>query len=241
MIISQQVADADVEQMLEFYRQRFDTVDLVHCNKCGAFLCFELTGADPMGMAVDERGKIIVPIGDNMAGCRVRLDEAPNGERMVGYQCANLVKNTAFEQELAAWEKSRDAHEKQQDKTLNTYIDAHEKALKPLRAQYAKLLKKLGPGDAIPAMDMSGAPEYNPPIREPFTASRPQEYEACGNDTRMGESEKGRVPTSNSLTSLSPFEKYRIQEQILATGIKPHFEEAGNKKVFETFTVERVK
>ncbi len=87
MILSSETAEANAQQMLEFYKQHFAVVDIVSCGKCHSFLAFECSGGDGMGIAPNELGKYIIPIGDKLQSHRVRLDEAPNGERMVGYQC----------------------------------------------------------------------------------------------------------------------------------------------------------
>ena len=112
MILSSEVNENDVDQMLAFYREHFDVVDLVSCSVCGAFLAFECMGADGMGIAPNEIGKYIIPIGENLLSSRVRLDEAPNGERMMGYQCGAPVPNPAYpiavkqhEADVAAYDK----------------------------------------------------------------------------------------------------------------------------------------
>lgn len=87
MILSSQTNEADVEQMLAFYKQQFAVVDLVSCSACKSFLAFECVGGESMGIAPNELGKFIIPIGEKLMSHRVRLDEAPTGERMVGYQC----------------------------------------------------------------------------------------------------------------------------------------------------------
>lgn len=87
MILSSQTNEADVEQMLHFYKQNFAVVEVVSCSKCKSFLAFECTGGESMGMAQNELGKYIIPIGEKLLSHRVRLDEAPTGERMIGYQC----------------------------------------------------------------------------------------------------------------------------------------------------------
>ena len=88
MILSSQTDPKDVEQMLAFYKQHFAVVELVSCTECKSFLAFECMGGEGMGMAQNELGKYVIPIGDKLESHRVRLDEAPTGERMVGYQCA---------------------------------------------------------------------------------------------------------------------------------------------------------
>lgn len=87
MILSSQTSESDVEQMLHFYKQHFAVVEVVSCSACKSFLAFECMGGESMGMAQNELGKYIIPIGDKLLSHRVRLDEAPTGERMVGYQC----------------------------------------------------------------------------------------------------------------------------------------------------------
>lgn len=87
MILGSQTNPNDVDQMLAFYKQHFAVVDVVSCSKCKSFLAFECSGGDGMGLAPNELGKYLIPIGDKLQSHRVRLDEAPTGERMVGYQC----------------------------------------------------------------------------------------------------------------------------------------------------------
>lgn len=112
MILSSETTPTDAQQMLEFYKQHFAVVELVSCGKCGVMLAFECAGGDGMGLAQNELGKYVIPIGDKLLSHRVRLDEAPTGERMVGYQCGNIVPNPGyaaakknFEDDLAAYDK----------------------------------------------------------------------------------------------------------------------------------------
>lgn len=241
MIVSQQVADEDVESMLEFYRNHFDTIDLVKCEKCGAYLCFELTGPDAMGMATNEVGKIIVPIGDNMHGSRVRLDVDTHGMPMMGYQCANLIENKSYEQQLADWQAAKDKHRADFDADLSKYIAAHDKKTQPIRAKYNKAVSKVGPGEPLPDFPSADLPEYTPPVMEPFMLPPPQQFEPCGNDTRMATIERGLVPAGDTLVHLSPFEKHRIKQQIVEMANMPDFKEHGTTKIYETFSVERIK
>lgn len=152
MIVGSQVeTQSDLEEMLQFYKNTFQSVELVKCDKCKNYLAFELSGGDGMGMQANELGKFVVPIGDKLLSYRVRLDEAPTGERMMGYQCA------------------------------------------------------------------------------------------CGNDTRVSDVERGKVPVGLNRVSLSPFEKHKIAEDIRSDSkYKPKFKKSGDKKTFETFSVERI-
>lgn len=198
--------EADVEAMLAFYKAHFDTVDLVKCEKCAAFLAFELTGPDGMGMSPNEIGKYVVPIGGNLQAHRVRLDEAPTGERMVGYQCGARVENPKYAKAKAKYDKEIEAYD----------------------AEYNKLGKKA-------EKDGVDAPSYDPPVLEqaPFMI--------CGNDTRLGDAERGKVPVGATQITLSPFEKHRIAEEIRQDKKhKPSFKKQGHKKHFETFSVERI-
>lgn len=150
MIIGSQVNPQDVEEMLLFYKQQFAVVEVVTCTKCKSFLAFECAGGDGMGLAPNELGKYVIPIGDKLLAHRVRLDENQEGERMVGYQCA------------------------------------------------------------------------------------------CGNNSKLCDAEKGLVPVGQTLVQLSPFEKFKIAEQIRADKkYKPNFKRTGNKKLIDGFAVER--
>lgn len=111
MILSSQTSEADVEQMLAFYKQQFAVVEVVSCSQCKNFLAFECFGGESMGIAQNELGKYIIPIGDKLMSHRVRLDEAPTGERMVGYQCGNMIPNPEFPAAKAAYEEELAAYE----------------------------------------------------------------------------------------------------------------------------------
>lgn len=222
MIVSSEVSTNDVEDMLLFYKQHFGVVDVVKCEECGAYLCFELEQpvADWMGLQVNELGRAIVPIGNALQSSRVRLDKTPTGERMVGYQCGNMVPNPAFDRAEKRYAAQYSRAQKDHDKILDQYDKQHKAAL-----------KKLGPGDE--------APTYNPPA---FVAPKqhgvPPVLE-CGNDSRLAEVERGRVPTGKSVVHLSPFEKAKIMKE-LNNGYEADYTEVGNKKFYEKFSVERV-
>ena len=206
MILSSETNYNDAEQMLQFYKQHFAVVEIVSCGKCGSLLAFECAGGDSMGLAPNELGKYVIPIGDKLLSHRVRLDEAPTGERMVGYQCGNMIPNPSYETDKASFEMELAAYEAQHKKDV------------------AAAKKKKQP-----------EPEYAPPI---FTTP---ETIACGNDTRISDAERGKVPVGAMQTALSPFEKHQIREELKKDrSYKPDFRKVGNIKHFETFMVERV-
>lgn len=207
MILSSETTANDAQQMLEFYKQHFAIVEIVSCSKCGSMLAFECQGGDSMGLQVNEIGKVIIPIGDAMLSSRVRLDEAPTGERMMGYQCGVQVPNPEYA----------------------TAVAEHEAAL----AQYEIDFKK----DVARAKKAKeDEPEYQPPVMPAVS-----ETIECGNDTRVAEVERGKVPVGRMQISLSPFEKHQIREKIKEDpAYKPDFKKIGNIKHFESFQVERV-
>lgn len=135
MILSSETNETDAEQMLEFYKQHFAVVEIVSCGVCGSFLAFECSGGDGMGMQPNELGKYVIPIGQNLLSSRVRLDEAPTGERMMGYQCGAIVPNPAYPKAL-----------KDHEAELAAYEADHKKAV-------AKAKK-----------DKTDEPVYNPPV-----------------------------------------------------------------------------
>lgn len=206
MILSSETHPADAQQMLEFYKQHFAVVELVSCSHCQAMLAFECSGGESMGLAQNELGKYVIPIGDALLSSRVRLDEAPTGERMMGYQCGNIVPNPAYAGAKRAFDEELAAYDTQYKKDVATA----KKKKQPL-------------------------PEYTPPIlSEPETIP-------CGNDTRISEVERGKVPVGHMATSLSPFEKHQIREEISKDrSHKPDFRKVGKIKHFESFQVERL-
>lgn len=113
MILSSETTVSDAQQMLEFYKQHFAVVELVSCSNCGAALAFECSGGDGMGLAPNELGKYIIPIGNALQSSRVRLDEAPTGERMMGYQCGNIIDNPNYETQVAEQQKAIADYDKQ--------------------------------------------------------------------------------------------------------------------------------
>lgn len=224
MILSSETNPADAQQMLEFYKQHFAVVELVSCSHCGSMLAFECQGGDTMGLPVNELGKVIIPIGDNLLSSRVRLDEAPTGERMMGYQCGARVANPLYPKAKAAW-----------DVMVKKY---KEEEYPKLVANVKKVWKQ-----AVTDAKKTGEtpPEYvEPPYQEPPFEAVP-EFVSCGNDTRIAAIERGLVPVGSMQVALSPFEKHNIREKISADkSYKPNFKKVGNIKHFESFQVERL-
>lgn len=102
MIISSDLSEMNNRQeMIEFYKGQFESVEVITCSKCKDQLAIQLMGGDPMGMSVNEVGKIVVPLSNKLISHRVRLDEAPTGEPMIGYQCecGNDTRISAIEEE----------------------------------------------------------------------------------------------------------------------------------------------
>lgn len=217
MILSSETSPADAQQMLEFYKQKFAVVELVSCSQCGSMLAFECQGGDTMGLPVNELGKVIIPIGDNLMSSRVRLDEAPTGERMMGYQCGAPVPNPAYPQAVQNHEAEVAEYEKRFKNDVKLF-EADQKKVK------------------------KGAdPIYSEPVHSPPQMPLISETVACGNDTRVSEIERGKVPVGSMQMSLSPFEKHQIREKIKEDRTyKPDFKKIGNIKHFESFQVERV-
>lgn len=218
MILSSETTFNDAQQMLEFYKKNFAVVELVSCSKCQSMLAFECSGGDSMGLAANELGKYIIPIGDNLLSHRVRLDEAPTGERMVGYQCGAPVPNPAWPAVKKQLEQDQAAYEIQYKKDVELY-----------RKDQIKVKKGADP--------IYSEPIYGPPqLPVGITETIP-----CGNDTRLGEAEIGHVPVGPQQISLSPFEKHQIREKITQSkSHKPDFRKVGNIKHFESFQVERL-
>lgn len=101
MIVSSDISTHNTTEMIDFYRGQFDVVEVVSCSKCKEQLALQLQGGDPMGMQMNELGKIMIPISEKLVSHRIRLDEAPNGEPMIGYQClcGNDTRISAIEEE----------------------------------------------------------------------------------------------------------------------------------------------
>ena len=92
MIVGSDLA-ADTQSLdkaVAFYKAHYEVVDLVECTKCKTVLALELSGptGEPLGLAANEVGRSIIPVSGALLSSRIRLDEAPTGERMRGYQCA---------------------------------------------------------------------------------------------------------------------------------------------------------
>lgn len=88
MILSSDISTAqNIEEMIDFYKGQFEHVDVVACNKCKERLALIMMGGDPMGLQMNEYGQIIMPISAKLVSHRIRLDEAPTGEPMLGFQC----------------------------------------------------------------------------------------------------------------------------------------------------------
>lgn len=223
MILSSETSPNDAQQMLEFYKQHFAVVELVSCTDCGAMLAFECMGGDTMGLPVNELGKVIIPIGDALLSSRVRLDEAPTGERMMGYQCGGPVPNPDYAPSKSVYEKN-----------LAKYNELYPPMLAKAEKAHAKEVAKAEKA-GVPI------PEFVEPDYPMPTMPNIPETVACGNDTRIADVERGAVPVGMMQVSLSPFEKHQIAQKIREDrSYKPAFKKVGNVKHFETFKVERV-
>lgn len=224
MILSSETSQSDATQMLEFYKNHFAIVDLVTCGKCSSFLAFECSGGtDGMGLQPNELGKYIIPIGENLLSHRVRLDEAPTGERMVGYQCGAPTPNPLYPAAKKQYDEDLAAYEKKYAADVAASEKNHNKIVAQLKKE-GKEVPELVPQAYLPPV-MPNVPEIVP----------------CGNDTRIAEVERGLVPVGGMQTALSPFEKHQIREQIKADKKhKPDFKKIGHIKHYETFRVERI-
>lgn len=223
MILSSETNPSDANQMLAFYKQYFEVVELVTCGQCGSMLCFECFGGDGMGIAPNELGKYIIPIGDNLLSHRVRLDEAPTGERMVGYQCGAPVPNPEYPNAKKIHEENLAAYEIEYETAVKAAEKQHKKAVAEAKKQKVDEPEYL-------------APKYMPPQFPAVPETIP-----CGNDTRIADIERGLVPVGATQTALSPFEKHQIREKIRSDKrYKPNFRKRGTMKQFDTFNVERV-
>lgn len=222
MILGSDTTIHDVDQMITFYKEKFAVVEAVSCKKCESFLAIECSGGDGMGLQPNELGKFIISVGDDLLSHRVRLDEAPTGERMVGYQCGAPVPNPLFP-----------AAKKEHEDALAEYQTAFDKQT----AQYEKDIKKATAAKKKDeAVEMPVAPEWLPP-----NMRNVPEFIECGNDTRIADIERGHVPVGKMQTSLSPFEKHEIRKKLLENReYKADFKKVGHIKHFETFQVERI-
>lgn len=109
MLIKSEIENEhDLEDMLTFYRHHFHKTEVVKCENCGSYIAIILgdskTG-DYLGLSPNEIGKCVIGLGNKLLSSRVRLDHAPNGERMMGFQCGCVVPNPAY----AAAKASHDA------------------------------------------------------------------------------------------------------------------------------------
>lgn len=104
MLIKSEIKyDQDIQDMLEFYRHNFDCVEVVKCEACGEFIAIMLSApktGDYMGLTPNEIGKCVVDLGNRLMSSRVRLDHAPNGERMIGFQCVCENRSLLSEAEM---------------------------------------------------------------------------------------------------------------------------------------------
>ena len=223
MILSSETSPTDAQQMLEFYKQHFAVVEIVSCSKCGAMLAFECQGGDTMGLPVNELGKVIIPIGDSLLSSRVRLDEAPTGERMMGYQCGAPVLNPDYFPAKSLYDQAVAKYDKEFPVLLAKAQKAHVKAVAKAEKEGQQPPEFVQPDYPIPAM-----------------ANIPEKI-ACGNDTRIADVERGLVPVGQMQVALSPFEKHQVREKLREDHKhKADFKKVGNIKHFESFQVERV-
>lgn len=103
MIISSDITESrDQEEMIAFYKEHFESVEILTCGKCKDRLALILIGGNTMGMQMNELGQIVVPMSNKLISHRIRLDEAPTGEPMIGFQCdcGNDTRISSIEEEF---------------------------------------------------------------------------------------------------------------------------------------------
>jgi hypothetical protein len=73
----------EAAELVEFYKENYDFVQLVQCKKCGADLCLWVLDRNQVqaNMVAHHMGLRRIVIGNNLLGSRKRLDGA------MGYQC----------------------------------------------------------------------------------------------------------------------------------------------------------
>lgn len=84
-----QMDDKKTQDMIAFYGGYFAAVELVTCEDCDTDLCIELSGlvGENPGIDLNPVGRAVIPLSAKLLSTRTRLDEAPTGEAMRGYQC----------------------------------------------------------------------------------------------------------------------------------------------------------
>lgn len=210
MILSSETTANDAAQMLDFYKQHFAVVDIVSCSRCGAALAFECTGGDGMGLSPNELGKYVINIGNNLLAYRVRLDEAPTGERMVGYQCGNLIKNPNYDQQIAEQKSAHDAYEAQYKKDVAA---ARKKKMQE------------------PVYD----PPLFPPVPEIIECGNDTRISII-EEHFLPETPANRAPSALSPFEKHQIREKIATDK----SYKPDFRKVGNIKHFESFQVERL-
>lgn len=85
MIVANHIPTEEREEALTYYTTNHKHVAIVSCSKCEKELALEVSAEN--GMQGNARGMAVLPLSDDLLSSRVRLDETPEGEPMMGYRC----------------------------------------------------------------------------------------------------------------------------------------------------------
>lgn len=126
---------AKPNEIIEFYKRRYASVRTVKCDKCGTLLAVEVKPRpNEHGLKIDRRGVAVIPVDDSLLSSRVRLDERPDGQPMMGYQCGAKLPNPEYPKHKAEVDKHNTRVEKiraRLEKDPDAELTDEERSLQP--------------------------------------------------------------------------------------------------------------
>jgi len=98
----------EAKEIANYYKEHFDFVQLVQCEKCGSDLCLWVLDRDQVqaNMVNHHLGLRRIVIGNSLLASRKRLDGA------MGYQCGGATTNPAYEAHVNEVQAFNDAQDK---------------------------------------------------------------------------------------------------------------------------------
>lgn len=88
----------DLKKQLEFYKNRFDEVHIVTCDKCGTLLAIEVKSAETMQPGNPHpEGRQVIPVNyDKHPLAMALLAWRPRLDGAIGYQCGAMIANPKY-------------------------------------------------------------------------------------------------------------------------------------------------
>jgi hypothetical protein len=205
----------EVSEMLEYYKEIADEVEVVNCTKCGNDIAIEIKHPEYKSDQYFHnpnqhwQGRFVIGIGNRLLGYRKRHDD------VMGYRCGCGIPNPEYKAAVEQYEKDLKAY--QVAKTdWDIAVEEHREKHKAWKKIYQKEVKSKKRDHG----DITGAPDYPVEPVKPVMPNIP-EFTPCANETTMSKAELEAIPDDHLEQSvISQADILKVKQYINETGYK---------------------